>query len=115
MAEEGIVELALKQTRGLLQAEDILVEALKDMVKDEIKRHVREKLEANPELKEELKAGISEFLEAKIKETSALLKIAKAGARLGLELVPPHLREEMTKDVIDIFQKEINILMEKTL
>lgn len=115
MAQEGILELALKQTRGLIQAEDILVEIIKDMVKDEVKQRVREKLEANPELKEELKTGISEFLEAKIKETAALLKIAKAGARLGLELVPPHLREEMTKDLIDIFQKEINALMEKTL
>ena len=36
MAEEGIVELALKQTRGLLQAEDILVEAIKDMVKHKL-------------------------------------------------------------------------------
>ena len=66
-AEEGILELALKQTKGLLQAEDILVDAVKDMVRDEIKRYIREKLEANPELKAELKAGISDMLEAKVK------------------------------------------------
>ncbi|TET90730.1 MAG: hypothetical protein E3J35_05425 [Methanomassiliicoccales archaeon] len=115
MAEEGILELALKQTKGLLQAEDILVDAVKDMVRDEIKRYIREKLEANPELKAELKAGISEMLEAKVKEAAAFLKIAKASARLGLELVPPHLREEMTKDLISVFEREINAIIEKTL
>lgn len=115
MAEEGILELAMKQTKGLLQAEDILVEALKDMVKDEIKRYVREKLDANPELKAELKAGINEIFEAKLKEAAAFIKVAKASAKLGLELVPPHLREEMTKDLISVFEKEINAIIEKTL
>ncbi len=115
MAEEGIVELALRQTKGLLQAEDILVEAIKDMVKDEIKRYVREKLDARPELKEELKIAITEMMEAKVKEAAALVKMAKAGAKLGLELVPPHLREEVTKELIGIFEKEISVLMDKTL
>jgi Ribonuclease G/E len=115
MAEEGIVELALKQTKGLLHSEDILVEAVRDLVKDEIKRYVREKLEGRPELKEELKAAVAEMMEAKIKEAAALVKMAKAGAKLGLELVPPHLREEVTKDLVGMFEKEISVLMEKTL
>ncbi|MCK4444233.1 MAG: hypothetical protein KAW09_06800 [Thermoplasmata archaeon] len=115
MAEEDIVELALRQTKGLLQPEDILVEAVRDMVKDEIKRYVRDKLEARPELKEEMKAAVSDLMEAKIKEATAMVKMAKAGAKLGLELVPSHLREEVTRDLISVFEKEINILMEKTL
>lgn len=115
MAQEGIVEMALKQSRGFVQAEDILVEAVRDMVKDEIKRYVREKLEEHPELKEEIKVAVGEMMEAKIKEAAALVKMAKAGAKLGLELVPPHLREEVTKDLISVFQKEINVLMDKTL
>lgn len=115
MAEDDIVELALKQTKGLLHAEDILVEAVRDLVKDEIKRYVREKLEGRPELKEEIKVAVAELMEAKIKEAAALVKMAKAGAKLGLELVPPHLREEVTKDLIGMFEKEISVLMEKTL
>ncbi len=115
MPEEDIIELALKQTRGLLQPEDIVVEAVRDMVKDEIKRYVRDKLEARPELKEEMKVAVSDLMEAKIKEATAMVKMAKAGAKLGLELVPPHLREEVTKDLISVFEKEINVLMEKTL
>ncbi|UCD93062.1 MAG: hypothetical protein JSV43_03910 [Methanobacteriota archaeon] len=115
MAEEGILELALKQSRGLLQAEDFFVDVIKDLVKEEIKKYIRGKLEENPDLKAELKAGIMEIMEAKVKEAAAFIKIAKASARLGLELVPPHLREEMTKDLISVFEKEINANIEKTI
>jgi len=115
MPEQKILESILKGSMGIVHAEDVLVEAVRDLVKDEIKRYIRDKLEANPQIKAELKEGIGDLMEAKMKEAYALVKIAKSGAKLGLELVPSHLRKEMTKDLVQIFEKEIDAIMEKTL
>jgi len=92
-----------------------LVEAIKDLMKDEIKRYVKDKLEKNPEVKAELKEAVGELMEAKIREAYALVKIAKSGAKLGLDLVPPHLRAGMTRELVSIFEKEMSDLMERTL
>lgn len=115
MNDENIINSLLKGTTGVLHTEDILVEAAKDLVKDEIKRYIREKIESKPELKEEIKGAVGDFIEAKMKEAQALVKIAKSGAKLGLELVPEHLREEMAKELLSVFEKEINAVLEKTI
>ena len=115
MSDESFMQSLLKGASGVIHTEDIVIEAVRDLVKDEIKRYVREKLEASPELKQEMKEAIGEFIEAKVKEAYALLKIAKTSAKLGLELVPPHLREEMAKEIAALFEKEIGAIIEKTL
>lgn len=107
-----MVESLLKGASGILHAEDLVLEAVRDLVKDEVKNYIREKLEQNPDLKEEMKAAVGEFLEAKVKEAYALMKVAKVSAKLGLELVPPHLREEVTKELLSVFEKELNAIME---
>ena len=109
------IESILKGTTGLLRTEDIAIEAVRDMIKDEIKKYVSEKLNANPQLKEEFKNAVGELMEAKIKELLALIKVGKCAAKLGLELVPPHLKEEITKDIVALFEKEINTVLERTL
>ena len=50
-----------------------------------------------------------------ILEAYALMKIAKSGAKLGLELVPPHLREKLTREIASVFEKEIAAIMERAL
>jgi hypothetical protein len=105
----------LKGTTSLIHAEDLAIEAVRDLVKDEIKKYINERLNANPELKKELKSAVEEFLEAKIKEVFALLKIGKCTAKLGIELIPQHLKGEVTKDLISLFEKEINLVLDKTL
>lgn len=90
------------------------MEAMRDLVKDEIKKYVKSKLDASPALKQEIKKAVEELMEAKVKEGYALVKLAKAGMKLGLELVPPRLREEFSKDLIAMFQKEIGEMFEKT-
>ncbi len=112
MGEEGIVESVLKGATGVLHTEDLVLEAVRDLVKDEIKHYIREKIEQNPELKEELKEAVGELLEAKIKEAYALMKAAKVSAKLGLELVPPHLRAEVTKELLSVFEKELNAIID---
>jgi hypothetical protein len=51
------------------------------------------------------------YFEAKIKEAYAGIKLAKSSAKLGLELIPENLRDEMSKEL----QKELSKLVEKTL
>jgi hypothetical protein len=112
---EHVVERLIKETGGILHTEDLLLDAVRDLFKDEVKAYVRARLDANPALKEELKAAVTELMEAKLQEAYALMKVAKSSAKLGLELVPPHLREKFTREIVSIFEKEIAALMERAL
>ncbi|MFQ6107729.1 MAG: hypothetical protein ACE5QF_09150 [Thermoplasmata archaeon] len=114
MAEETILEPFIKASSGVLRTEDMVIEAVRDLIKDEIKRYIRAKLEANPELKKEVKDAVSDYIEAKVKEGYALVKVAKCGAKLGLELVPEKLRGELAKELVAIFEKEIGAVIDRT-
>ena len=115
MAERTSLENIIRESTEMLRAEDILVDALRDMVRDEVKKYVRSKIDANPELKKELKKAVEELMEAKIREGYALVKLAKAGAKLGLELLPPRMREEFARDLVGAIQKELGGLLDKGL
>ena len=105
----GTIEEAI----GVSNLEDILIESFRDLVKDEIKRYIRTKIDANPELKEELKQAVEELIQAKVKESLALVKIAKSSAKLGLELIPSNLREEMISTLLAMFEKEVTSIIQK--
>ena len=113
MREE--INTILKGTAGFSHPEDLAIEAVRDLIKDEIKKYISEKLNARPELKKEFKAAVEEYIEAKLKEAMALVKVGKCAAKLGLELVPAHLKEEVTKDIISLFEKEINMILDRTI
>ena len=91
--------------------EDLLIEAARDLIKDEVKGHIRDKLEANPELKKEFKDAIGMYFEAKLKEAFANIKLVKASAKLGLEMIPESMKDRVSKEV----EEEITKLLEKTL
>ena len=91
--------------------EDLLIEAARDLIRDEIKEHIRERLEANPEIKKEFKDAIGMYFEAKLKEAFANIKLVKASAKLGLEMIPPKLKNTMSKEL----EQELTKLLEKTL
>ena len=114
MAEEHVVEKVLRDTIGAVHTEDLLVEALRDLVKDEVKAYVRVRLDANPELRVEIREAVKDLLEAKIREAYAFVKLAKAGAKLGLELVPAEMRTEVTRELARIIEKEVGALMART-
>lgn len=111
-AEEEAVGSLLRSTLGFAHTEDLLVEAVRDLVKEEVKRYIRDRLEERPALKEELKAGVAALLEAKVKEASALLLIAKSGAKLGVELVPAHLRQEVARELMDALERDLATVLE---
>ncbi len=114
MAEDDIISSVIKGTRTMLSSETLLIEAVQDLVKDEVKRSIREKLEANPELKEELKQAVQELMEAKVHEAYAILKMGKVGAKIGIELVPPKLRKEIGQELVSMFEKEVNRMLEQS-
>ena len=114
MAEDNLVEKVLRETMGAVHTEDIVLEAMRDLVKDEVKSYIRARLDANPELKAEIREAVKDLLTAKIHEAYAFVKLAKAGAKLGLELVPPDMRAEVTRELARIIEKEVGALMERT-
>jgi hypothetical protein len=114
MAEENIVEKVLRDTMGAVHTEDLFMEAVRDLVKDEVKSYIRARLDANPDLKAEIRAAVKDLMEAKLQEAYAFVKLAKAGAKLGLELVPADMRAELTRELARIIEKEVGALLERT-
>jgi hypothetical protein len=94
------------------ESNDVLSQLLKGTVTD-IMPHKDLVIEAveDPEIKE----ALNEYLSAKIKEVNATLKLAKAGAKLGLNLIPDNLRAEVSRDIVALFEKELGVIMEKGL
>jgi len=114
MAEENLVEKVLRDTMGAVHTEDLFVEAVRDLVKDEVKAYIRARLDANPDLKAEIREAVKALMEAKLREGYAFVKLAKAGAKLGLELVPAEMRTEVTRELARIIEKEVGALMART-
>jgi len=115
MTDKNLVETMIKSASEIVHTEDIMIEAVRDIIKDEIKNHIKGKLETNPELKAEFKEAINALFEAKAKEAYALVKLAKSTAKLGLESLPPQMKEQLMRELISIFEKELNVILEKTL
>ena len=91
--------------------EDLLIDAARDLIKDELKLYIREHLDEKPELKKEFKDAIGMYYEAKLMEAFASIKLVKAGAKLGLEMVPKKMKARMSKEL----ELELTKLLEKTL
>lgn len=112
MAEEEAIGSLLRSTLGIVHTEDLLLDAVRDLVREEVKDYIRQTLEEHPALKEEMKGAVKALLEAKVREASALLLIAKSAAKLGVELVPSELRQEVAKELVGAMEKEIATILE---
>ena len=113
--EKVIAPIVKDAVSSLSLTEDIIIEAVQDLVREEIKRRIKERLKKNPALKREINDAIKLYLEAKAKEAYAGLRLAKAGAKLGLEIMPEDLKKELSKEFLGLLEKELSELMEKTL
>ena len=52
MAIERLLTGSIKdQIKDLMSTEDLVIEAFRDLVKDELKLHIRNKVDSDPELK----------------------------------------------------------------
>ena len=107
----GILSSAL----GILHSEDLVIEAVQDLIKDEIKQQIRARIMADKEVREELKNAISHYIEYKIKELYAGMKLAKAGAKVSMSLIPESLQDEISSEFVRMFEKEIKSILERSL
>lgn len=103
----------LKGPIQAFQPEDLLVEAVRDIVKEEMKKRVRSALDEDPELRSELKAAVEELMEARIREMYSMVKIAKCGAELGIKMVPKELREKMERDIAILLEREVSQVIDR--
>ena len=66
MAIERLLTGSIKdQIKDLMSTEDLVIEAFRDLLKDELKLHIRNKVDADPELKEEIKDAVSYYFQSK--------------------------------------------------
>jgi hypothetical protein len=114
-AGDGPLDILVKSTRDLLRPEELVREATRDLVKEEIRRHLEKTLKENPTLERDLKDAVRALLEARTQEYAALLRVGACTARLGLAAVPAELRAQLTKDVVELFSKELSQIVERTL
>ena len=103
------------QVKELMATEDIVIEAVRDLVKDEIKSYIRQKVDADEELQDELKEAISYYFNAKARSVYAEMKASRAAARLGLRILPDDLQGEVGEALVGLFEKELGNLLEKAL
>lgn len=109
--EINLGRLFYSSIEDVLGGEDLVMEVARDMIKDEIKAKFKRTLDENPELKTELKNALSQYYKAKLEQTIAAMKIAKASVHLGLKTVPKELQDEVSEEV----EKEISRIIDDTL
>ena len=110
-----LLPLLKDATTELLGTEELVADAIRDLLKDEVKRHIMATLDADPALKEELRSALHAYLEAKAREMLAAARLAKSGVKLGVALMPPHLRDEVTKELRQIVEQELSKVFERSL
>lgn len=116
MAIERLLTGSIKdQIKDLMSTEDLVIEAFRDIVKDELKSHIRNKVEADPDLKAEIKEAVSYYFQSKARSVYAELKATRAATRLGLRLLPDDLQGEVGEALVSLFEKELGNLLEKAL
>ncbi len=111
---QNIQEL-MKKAEDILPSEDLFLEVIKEIMKDEIKDYIRQKMEDNPKIKEELREGIFKYVNAKVMEAEATTVILKALGELGILTLPPEIKKDLLSSFYKTFQKEIDEILEKTL
>ena len=97
-----------------LGTENLIIEAVQSLVKDEIKRYIRAKLDEDEALRAELKKAVELYMEAKLKELYYGMKIAKTGAKLGFSLIPDKLKGEITGELGTLLEKEMAQILERS-
>ncbi len=113
--EKLVNSLSKGSLSEIFPGEDLVIEAVRDLAKDEIKKYMLNKLNENPEIKAEIKAALMEYMEAKAKEVHAAIRLSKAGAKLGLSLIPKDLKEELSKELVSLVENEVSEVLSKGL
>jgi type I site-specific restriction-modification system R (restriction) subunit len=105
----------LEDSKKLMISDEIIIQAIQDLYRDEIRESIKEKLKANPRLESELKEAIKDYLRGKLLEAGAQGKMLKVVAELGLISLPESFRDEMVKSILKAIGPELDTLMKNTL
>jgi hypothetical protein len=103
----------LKDPLSAIKVEDLVAEVARDLVKDEIKRLIKQKLEEDPKLRRNVQEAIAELMEAKIRETYAMVKVGKCGLDLAVALVPEELRQKIDRDIAGLLERELSSMVSR--
>jgi hypothetical protein len=109
------IDVLVRSSRELLRPEEIVREVTRDIVKDEIRKHLEKTLHDDPKLAADLREAVRDLLEARANEYAAVVRVGTATARLGLAALPPEVRRELTKDLVDMVSKELGQIVERSL
>lgn len=110
---EDIVTKLTRESFKLMDTESVFVQAMQDIVKDEIKKRIMSRIEKDPALKEQIKIAVEDLIEARIKEGYAMMRLGKIAARIGLEMIPPDMKEDVTREFTSIIEREISEIFQK--
>ena len=68
MAIERLLTGSIKdQIKELMSTEDLVIEAFRDLVKDELKTHIKNKVDSDPDLKKEIKEAVAYYFHSESK------------------------------------------------
>ena len=110
---ERTLDSLLQSGEDLIHTENLMVEAVQELIKDEIKNRIRNKLQENEELRSEFEEYVKVLMEAKMKETYAYAMLAKTSADLGLELIPPEMKDKMNEKLREFIEKKMEEMMKE--
>lgn len=110
---EDIISKISRESGKLIDTEGLFIQAMQDIVKDEIKKKVYARIDRDPKVKEQIKIAVEDLVEARIKETYALMRLGKIAARVGLELIPGDMKEDVAKEFTSILEREITEIFQK--
>ena len=111
--EETIIPIVRSTLSEVLQAEGLITEAMRDLVRDEIKAYMRSRLDEDPALKQEIKDALEMYLESRAKEMLATVRLAKAGTKMSFAMLPENIKEDIKTEVLGMFEDEISELLER--
>jgi len=109
------IDVLVRGSRDLLRPEELVREVTRDIVKDEIRKHLEKTLRDDPKLAQALREAVRDLLAARAAEYAAVLRVGTATARLGLAALPPEVRQELTKNLVDLVSKELGQIVERSL
>ncbi len=105
----------IKKSEELLPSEELFMEAVREMMKDQIKNYLKQKMNENPKIRDAIREAMLDYVAAKVKESEAIAKLVKAYAQLGIMTLPSDMKSEIISTLYSTFKDEIDEVIEKTI
>jgi hypothetical protein len=112
---EMIPSLLQGSLTDFVKGEELLTSSVQSLLEDEMKKHIRRVLDDHPEIKRELKKAMEDYLEARMRQIAAQVKIMGLTAKLGVLMIPEHVRKEFSEEMLSMFEKDLAAILEKAL